>query len=284
MIWELLEDDPTLLTPQGAEDWLRQIDSCIDLLRLYKQYFPDDFGEALQQRASLIPEPECIYSRYEEAFFAAIDTHLFPLSLDWIGDDDERIFAYHIPIAPFGLDFEGGDIPLGWLLLLSLFEEGYEDQLRQYGLGDFAIPQEGEVIHSLLAQRSAAQAGPIANLPYALQMLFYETDTVWLDMSNLEVSQFCWSKEEIDHLHQQYCRAKAIEEKALAFCKWLSEKPVPRFSMVVRLWNSCITPKGDPEPSRRIVSASEFRAGIDAGSLFGRHIALPAYRKEDNHP
>ena len=250
----LLEAHPFLLIPQEAEGLLRQIESSIDLLQLYEHFFPDDFG---RHKTSLIPGPECAYSACEEQFFEMVDTHLFPLLLNWIVDDDERTFAYSIPIAPFGLDFEGGyeDTPLGWLLLLYLLALLDEDQIRTAYEDKrlFAIPLErtGEVSQSLLIRRSAAQAGPIANLPSALRMLYYETDTIWLDMnmSNLEISYFCWTTQDINELHTQYRRAEIIQEKANTFCQWLEEEPLTRFSQVARLWNSCIrddTPKQDP--------------------------------------
>ena len=170
---------------------------CIDVLQLYERYFPDDFSVASRQGTSLIPDEDHTYSECEMDFFALVDTHLFPLALDWVLDDiyDARTFAYHIPIAPFGLDFEGGygDTPLGWLLLLYLL--GFLDAhvLRTYGACDddrlFEIPLqlEGQVSQSLLALRSAAQAGPIANFPSALKMLYYDTGTIWLDMTASEV-------------------------------------------------------------------------------------------------
>ncbi|MBA2681148.1 MAG: hypothetical protein H0U76_22460 [Ktedonobacteraceae bacterium] len=290
---DLLEDYPFLLIPQEAEDLLKQIASSIDLLQLYEHYFPDDFREAQEQGDSFIPEPECAYSECEEQFFGLVDSHLFPLFLDWILDDiyDARTFAYHIPIAPFGLDFEGGygDTPLGWLLLLYLLDILDEDLLRTYGaceddrLFAISLPREGEVSQSLLKQRCEAQTGPIVNLPYALQMLYYDTDTVWLDttMSNLEISNLCWGKEDIDRLHRQYLLAQDIQEKAECFCAWLEEEPFQRFSMVARLWMTCIrdTPPLDPQPKAITVSATQFVDGINFGELFGRHIALPAHRE-----
>ena len=46
--------------------------------------------------------------------------------------------------------------------------------------------------------------------------------------------------QDIDLLHRQYLRAQDIQEKAEAFYEWLEEEPLPRFSMVVRLWMSCV--------------------------------------------
>lgn len=291
---ELLEAYPFLLIPQQAEDLLRQVESSFDLLQLYAFYFQEDFYDLQAQGISLLPEEET-YSEFEMRFFELVDAHLFPVYLDWIQDDvyESRAFAYHIPLAPFGLDFENGydETPLGWMLLLYLLNlvneqavRGVAEEIDEH-LFSLEIPSQGFVSPSLLQLRCEAQAGPLAYLPDALRMLNYDTGTVWLDttLSNIQLSDFCWSEEDMNQLHAEFLEASEVQERAEAFCAWLEEAPMPRFRQVACLWRTCVrdTPPPDRGLKTLVISASQFREGINFGELFGRHIALPAHRGEE---
>lgn len=293
-LWRLFTDPPSLLTPGEAESFLTHLAWTVDLQQLFQHYFPQEFQVAQEQQMSFIPEDRYAHSQYEAQFFRLVNEHLFPLPLFDMPYDEpwyERD-AYSIPVEPFGFEFEAdeayGELPLGWQLLLYLLGVLSEDDIRAYGNYEdddlFAIPlpeQGRDISWGLLTLRCQAQGGPIAYLPLAVEMLENDTGSVWLD-ANFEnpCTDACWTVEDVDELHKQYLWAQDIRAKAESFCDWLEERPVPHFTAVVRLWNSCLrdTPRRPPRPQMMTVTGAQFVEGINFNELFGRQIALPPYR------
>jgi hypothetical protein len=291
----LLSTFPHLLVPSEAAEFLGMLDSTADLLLLYQHYFPEEFRQATEQRVPFLSESGVSYSKLEVQFFELVNEHLFPLPLDWILGDpfDDRVHAYRIPVEPFGIDVDCSgydELDLGWQLLFYLLGTLSEQELREYANFKedalFRVPLvgKGEVSRSLLALRCQAQGGPIASLPWAIEMVHNETGTIWLDACMDEpIEDVFWVRQDVDELGKQYRQALDICEKAGTFCAWLEEDPVPRCALVARLLIACArdTPQRSSRPRTATVSAERFVEGINMGELFGRFIALPARRVED---
>ncbi|MBA2681147.1 MAG: hypothetical protein H0U76_22455 [Ktedonobacteraceae bacterium] len=293
----LLADNRFFLSIEGAQDFLGALESSLDLMQLYQEFFPTDYQQAQAQGLMLFPPDGQSYSECEVQFFECVDRCLFPLPLDyWLdGTNDpfgERRLAHAIPVDSIGFDLEHDlyeDLPLGWQLLLYLMDVLDEDFLREHGILEedalFDIPIErNDVSRILLTRRCEAQGGPLASFHLALQMLSNDTDSYYLNVTaDNPYMDACWTKADLEELSTHYLLALDIRAKANCFCDWLEEKPIPRFSAVVRLWNSCVrdtTPR-EERPRTVTVSSSAFVEGLDMGTLFGCYITLPDHERKD---
>jgi len=290
---QLFTEPPGLLTPGDAESFLEHLLTTMDLLHLFQHYFPNEFQAAQEKHLSFLPEDRFSYSQFEAQFFSLVNQHLFPLPLYDMAYNDpwgEGEYASVIPVEPFGMDRyedEGyEELPLGWQLVLYLLRILDEECVRANGIYEdddlFAIelPEAGKAMNwSLFDARCRAQGGPIAYLPLVIEMLDNDTGSVWLD-ATLEspCTDAIWTLECVDALHEQYLLALDIQAKAMSFCDWLEERPVPRLAAVVRLWKSCVrdTPQPSTKPQVRTVTADQFLEGTNFNELFERQIALPA--------
>ncbi len=244
----------SLLRIEASQGFLEALDSSLELMQLYQEFFPTDFELAQAQGLSLLPSDGQSYSECEVQFFELVDRFLFPLPLaywlDGLNDPfGERRLAYTIPADSLGFDLEHDlyeDLPFGWQLLLYLMGVLDEDFLRTHGIWEddelFDIPvRRHDVSRTLLTMRCQAQGGPLASFHLALQMLNNDTDSLYLNVTmDNPYMDACWTKANLEELSEQYLLALDIRKKANRFCDWLEEQPLPRFSAVVRLWNSCV--------------------------------------------
>jgi hypothetical protein len=290
----LLNTFPHLLIPSEAAEFLGMLDSTVDLLVLFQHYFPAQFQQAMERRVPFLSVSGESYSKLEVQFFKLVDEHLFPLPLDLVMGDpfDDRVFAYRIPVMPFGIDadcYGYDELDFGWQLLFYLLGTLSEQELREYAhikddvLFQVPLAGRGEVSRSLLELRCQVQSGPIAYLPQAIEMIHNETGTIWLDACQDEPIDVFWAQDDVDELSRQYKLALDIREKADSFSAWLEEDPVPHCAQVSRLLIACArdTAPRESRPRVAIVSAARFAEGINMGELFGRFIALPARRGEE---
>lgn len=245
-----------------ARQFLYALHSVMQLLQLYEQCFPEAFQRDLKQGASILPEAHGYYSQCETNFFHLVNTHYFPLPIDFFPEDEfgERMLAERIPVEAIYLSFDSeyqeyDELSLGWKLLLYLLNPREEERLRLSYDGDddlFALPlrREGRVSEQLLDLRCSAQGGMLAHLALAAQVITNATESVWL---NVTLDEPCldayWTKDDMEALKEEYQLGLDIRAKADAFCAWLEEDPSRHFSLVVRLWNSCILKK----PEKRML-------------------------------
>lgn len=252
---QVLEENPSFQTIDGSRSWLYSLNSTIDLLRLFERTFPEAFQAIQEQGLSPFPGKECSYSECELAFFDLVRSRLFPLPrVDWMDDffGETRLLAEMIFVMPQGIcvsveDFSTYSLPLGWQLVCYLLglvdEEEFKDEHPDYeDLGIFSVHVErGQCSGDLLVSRFMAQGEIVAGIYPAIQMLYQDTDSVWLNATYEEpYDGASWNDEDIARLHEQYLLALDIRAKAERFCHWLEDLPRERFTLIARVWNKCV--------------------------------------------
>lgn len=287
--------DVLIFKEQEARSYLERLLSLMDLLTAYRECFPEAFQRDREQGASPFPPQHADYSTFEVNFFRLVNEHYFPLPEDWWPDDPfgERRMAGYIPIEPLGFDLYEEDLYenlyLGWQLVLYLLGEVETEWLRDYATEKVSealleIPIDGGTVNErVLELRCAAQGGPIAFLALAVQMLRNDTASVWLNVTSEDPNlEYSWTKEEMEHLREEYLLAKEIDRKATAFATWLEHDPYSHFAAVVRLWNSCVrdTPQRATRPRIFSLTRQDWVDGLHYQEEVDTVIALPAHRQE----
>jgi hypothetical protein len=252
---QVLEENPSFQTIDGSRSWLYSLNSTIDLLQLFERTFPEAFQATLEQGLSPFPTEECPYSECELAFFDLVRSRLFPLPrVDWVDEffGETRLLAEMIFVMPQGIcvseeDFSTYTLPLGWQLVCYLIglvdEEEFKVENPDYeDMGIFSVHVErGQCAGDLLISRFVAQGEIIAGIYPAIQMLYNDTDSIWLNATYEEpYDGASWNDEDIARLHEQYLLALDIRAKAERFCHWLEDRPRERFNLIARIWNTCV--------------------------------------------
>jgi len=250
-----LQDFRVPFSAYDAQRFLERVRSVIDYLVVYRHYFPSEYAQSMELvrngQAPLFPLHGEAYSPHEARLLKLVDKHLFPLPLWYVlGDACEENRCDTIPIEPFGIDLSTGDdvleMDLGWQLMYYLIG-GIQADFIENLFGDdrdaiFAVPIEpGKVDDASLRGVCERQIKPLAFFRQVLDLIDYDTGTVWLDATmEMPCDNADWSTDTIDELVKQYGEALDIKKKADQFMNWLEGDIVPHFTEVARIWNESV--------------------------------------------
>ncbi len=239
-------------TQDDADTYLGFFQAVGNIYTLYEHYFPEEFARSTK---SIVPELDEAYSDREREFFSLVENHLF--SLPWFLDDtthrDERM--YSLPLVPLGREWwndglEGWE--LGWLLLLWLIGEGAgEVEIRkrfpEVAEALFPLPvKRGTLAFRALEQGCRRVKTPLASLPEALNILYHDTGSWFLDIySETSDATIDLNQQGMDRAIVHMRRATKIMRRADCFITWVDEDPIPRFKEVLTLWNLSYQEKQD---------------------------------------
>lgn len=241
-----------LLDAYHARHYLLWVRSFLDFLVLYRHYFPEDYAHSLSQiecgQTSLMPTGDEAYSTLETDFLKLVDTHLFPLPLEFMLEDtDMENRCFTIPVEPFGIDAWGHttyeEMDLEWRLLFYLFGAQEPEDFVDVSPDEhlellFAQAAErGQVDDDALQAICAQEPEPLRFLPSAIDIIDHDTGTTWLDATlDMSFTDALWRIDVLDALKEQYQEALAIQQKAEQFIRWLGSDLHTNYKEVIRVW------------------------------------------------
>ncbi len=259
-----------------ALDHLHHLADGIAILTCYAHYFP------AQWAASQTPwtlDPQCAWAAREWEFFRLVDTHLFPLSLEWLemlDADGREGRQLALPIERGGLDWwdcEPGDFGPAWDLLLWLSgawlgEKSPDDEPEDDEPEDDAEPPDATPADAVTAdphlltpaataaarlaallgrpvekerldQAAAAAGPPLSHLPAALALIAHETGSAWLDSGPENEMDLYWNIADMAVMIDDYQIGQGIDAATRELVTWL-DHPAHRVQLL-DLWAGCLT-------------------------------------------
>lgn len=230
-----------------AHDYLYKRLLSIQLLTLYRTYFPEQYARS-QKRP--FPASSEAYSPLEAEFLELVDTHLFPIHLDFLlfaSGPDERSAV--IPARSLGQDWwnvEYDDLSEGWKFILYLVGQMQGDELtallpqlipgRDSPLRGMSWePVKWEEFEARWCEQAKRLHPSVAAIPRLVEMAFHDTGNAFLDTHDeAPLEDFFWTKEDMDILITHYREAEAIIGQVEALLEWLGEAP-DHLTSVLRL-------------------------------------------------
>ena len=218
--------------------YLNAIGEKVKFLSLYQSYFPQEWK---QSTASLTTPSDKFYSPLEEEFFQLIQERLFP-----IGDEDsyweERLSC--IPIYPRDLDW--WERPIDEFdsfhqFLISLYGAGYDPGEWQgyFGFTPPMVRPVEDIDWQKLEGLCANAPVPLCHLYDLLSIVDHSTGCLFIDTTSESYSEWEWSRENLDLLHQHWLLAQQLWTKEQEFAGWLNSTP-NRYAQVVELFNQAV--------------------------------------------
>lgn len=235
---EILQGYRLPLSFVEAHDYLCTLLRRIELLSLYRIYFPEQYARSKKRT---FPTAEEAYSPLEAEFLELVDTHLFPIHLDFMiyaSGPDERSAA--IPARSLGQDWwnvEYEDLSAGWQFMLYLVGQALAEDLTlqqpQLAPGrpspllgmDWSRVDSDE--YEARWNEAAKQLHPsLAHFPRLIEIVFHSTGNAFLDTHDeAPLEDFFWTKEDMDILIDHYRQAETIIGQVEALMEWLGEAP-----------------------------------------------------------
>lgn len=241
------------ITQSATDTYLEFFQAVDNSHKLYEHYFPDEFARSTK---SIVPALDEAYSEREGEFFDLVDTHFVPMPwfLEIVGREERM---YDLPIIALGREWWNGEEldewEIGWLLLLWLIDEREgENELRGRfpGVAEalLSLPlKKGDLAFSALEQHCRQTKTPLAYLPEALNILYHDTGSWYLDTYTEEASDYIpFSQEGMDRAIVHKRRADRILKRADRFIAWIDADPIPRFKEVLTIWNLYCLEKQNP--------------------------------------
>jgi len=232
---------------QRAINYLSDQSECIQVLRWYQHYFPQDYANSKAAVGTVG------YCAREMEFFELLNERLFPIDR-WVLEDysDEEGYRYaYIPVEPLGYapaeDDEFNELQLSIQVLILLLrgagDTAYWDEILPKISPNTPCPQPAKVqpgvyqlnwdIFSQLCQQAE---GLIADVPVTMDVLSHNTGNFWLDIGYDDMYPIEWSRENIDGLADEYRLAAPLIEKFNRVADELSAHP-DGLAQVITLWN-----------------------------------------------
>jgi hypothetical protein len=222
----------------------------VDILNLYKRYFPEQYAASTASSLPLVDyreinpnaDPDQFvwgFSARELEFFKLVDRHLFPIEADWLEDmalSGERITD--IPVTRMlsysdDFEYEMDDLEAGRLISLVLCGlVGLERALEVDGFHDAWAGiledrlEEGEgpayrafcrTLKQICEDLDRSSPGhPVAGLFDLLCAMHKDTDTAFIDQyDEMQQDSYYWTVESIETLREQFLVADAICDRVI---------------------------------------------------------------------
>jgi hypothetical protein len=235
---EILQGYRLPLSFAEAHDYLVTLLRRIELLALYRLYFPEQYARSKKRTFPTVAEA---YSPLEAEFLELVDVHLFPIHLDFMiyaSGPDERSAV--IPARSLGQDWwnvEYDDLSAGWQFMLYLIGQASAEDLtlQQPQL----VPERDSPLVGVDWSRVqwdeyearwnevAKQLHPsLAHFPRLIEVVYHDTGNAFLDTHDeAPLEDFFWKKEDMDILIDHYRQAETIIGQIESLMEWLGEAP-----------------------------------------------------------
>ena len=231
-------------TGEGALDYLDQLLSSSNILKVYQQMFPSLYGASTATTCGRDAHYTG-HSPKEGEFLKIISRHYFTLPDDEGWQENEDHYDA-IPVTPLQgdswccSDVEFDNLHACYYVSLCLFGgmEYWEHAVERYALGeDFAAPA-GDIDFDSFAALCRAERSPLQHLPVAIDMMQYNTGNEWLDASFCSgVPSLPWSVPNILKLSRSYKEAQRAFDKVHELSRYLDLKPQEALKRALELWN-----------------------------------------------
>jgi hypothetical protein len=249
-----------LLTPLGAAEYLKvkatheaeawdaRVKVCLDVMELYRTFYPRQYAASTSPHYSTAREHE---------FYRLVNEHLFPLtgwgadrqdSLEELIRRDPNFFLPAIPLAGTQQhDWQRGCCPfpkLQTVFKLALCLIGHplgkvDAFVREFGLAHEPAPPLAAWGWQQFLLMCGVHDGPLRYLPLAIDMVCYSTRTPWLDIPPKVAGVTAeWGVQTIGKLFLARQKAEQVSMAVFALDAWLNESPAERVGHAVKLWNS----------------------------------------------
>ena len=221
-----------------AHDYLYRRLQSIQLLSLYRHYFPEEYARSKKRP---LPTVEEAYSPMETEFVELVDERLFPLYTEFMlygSGPDERSLV--IPVRSLGEDWyniEYEDLSPGWRLALFLIGEMTCDDLAEHQpeflLGEDS-PLRGiawanvqwDAFEERWKQVTEALHPSVAHIPLVISLAYHDTGNAFLDSTDETSIEDCyWNREDMDLLIKEYREAAAMTDHINELLEWLGSDP-----------------------------------------------------------
>ncbi|GCE32109.1 hypothetical protein KDA_75930 [Dictyobacter alpinus] len=221
-----------------AHDYLYRKLHSIQLLSLYKHYFPEEYNRS--EKRSL-PTAEEAYSPMETEFVELVDERLFPLYTEFMlygSGADERSTV--IPVRSLGEDWyntEYENLSPGWQLALFLIGEVTFHEITEHQ-PDITIGENSPLREIVWANvqwdafkerwKHVAEAlhPAVAHIPLVISLAYHDTGNAFLDSTDEAPIEDCsWNREDMDLLIKEYQEAAAMITHINELLEWVGSDP-----------------------------------------------------------
>lgn len=238
-------------------------------LYLYRRFFPDEYV-ASQESEEI--DPGWSYSPREVDFLFLVDSHLFPLNLDFISEAGangdratETIYLMPCEMSWWYDDFE--HLSPGWQVLRLLSGTVKSKEVRKMIGAMRGLPSAGrnELLHGSLAMAGAQpsqlkavrtrfthRGPPLSGFGQVLALYQCQTGNPWLDTDSgneILYEGTCWCEKHVEEIAQTYQAARVYEQQVNAFANWLEEDS-SRISQIIEVIEQEV-PSQDQEAVKR---------------------------------
>jgi hypothetical protein len=224
--------------------WLSLTLEALNLLDLYRQYFPKEFA-GLHLSWS---DREAIVQAYG-SFNELVDRHLFPVYSPCWEMEDEISLEWILPYAPFPVWWEMDETeisPLQRVILQATGEMGESGEITLHHSGSQRRSLDQELLQSITCK----EKGPLKDLMTAVSFTLKVTNNVWCDITDEEINNASdfpeWSIPNIEWLAEEWKRALEIHGKFKDLEAWMLSKMPRREQTIHRLIDRAMTPAAAP--------------------------------------
>ncbi len=221
-----------------AHDYLCRTLQSIQLLSLYRIYFPEEYARSKKRP---FPTDEEAYSPMETEFVELVDERLFPLHTEFMlygSGPDERSIV--IPVRSLGMDWwnvDYDDLSPGWRLILFLVGEMHGDDLTLHQPelrpgGDSPLRGlvwqnvEWDIFEERWKKAAQTLHPSVASVPLAVKMAYHDTENAFLDTTDEMPLEDCyWNREDMDFLITHYRQADTMIDQINELLEWLGADP-----------------------------------------------------------
>lgn len=221
-----------------AHDYLCTMLQSIQLLGLYRHYFPEEYARSKQRP---IPTADEAYSPMETEFVELVDERLFPLHIEFMlygSGPDERSIV--MPVRSLGMDWwntEYDDLSPGWRLALFLVGEMQGDDLTEHQPelrpgGDSPLRGivwqnvQWDAFEERWKQVAETLHPSVAHVPLAIKLAYHDTGNAFLDSTDeMPIEDCYWNREDMDFLIKEYREADTMTDHINDLLEWLGSAP-----------------------------------------------------------
>ena len=241
---------------------VEDVETYQDFLRLIEEFLPDKREEILQA-GSPADMVTAFVRRFSEPYFPLADQMLMgdveslselmrciPIDVHGYDYDDYHSLCDERPsalLASLLVDFEAE---------LSIGEEGVRVTILEAAVQHVSLELLGHIPgqgYSLEQLEQVLPGSKYEGLLDHARHICHTADNVFLDVTGEEYwsNPPDWSREQVDYLTQEWCKANVMEDRMVTFFKWLEEDLKGNFARLLRFLGAIeAAPPVPPEQMR----------------------------------